>query len=419
MAVQTFSNFSSDAVTYIAEKTLMIAKKAVIFQQLGDRAQLPSNNSKTFQYTRYDRLSLPSASLSEGVTPSNTSISISTVSAVADQWGAFVNLSDVAQLTIKHPVMVKAIDLMGYQAAETMDREIIKVLLAGTSVVFPGSVSVRSGLATSDVISTNVIRKAVSELRSQGAHEYDGSDFVGVIDPFVEMDISADSTFQTAGQYSNIKVLQNGEIGRWMGVRWMRSNLIPSIAQGTAVSATSPASPAGTFTTANYRVSVAEYDIATGFLTKLYDNANVAFTNLDSLALTTPNVAGKMYKIFISAAAASASASMYQGVDAVSGTDFIALNTAASVLAPPASGDLIAGSDIPASGVVAHCSWLLGKEAYTVVDLQKLQTFITPASASDSDPLFQRRKAGWKFFFKSVINNQDFLKRIESASAYS
>lgn len=419
MAVQTFSNFSSDAVTYIAEKTLMIAKKAVIFQQLGDRAQLPANNSKTFQYTRYDRLALPSASLTEGVTPSNTSISISTVQAVADQWGAFVNLSDVAQLTIKHPVMVKAIDLMGYQAAETMDREIINVLLAGTSVVFPGAVTVRSGLATTDVMTTAVVRKTVSELRSQGAHEYDGSDFVGVVDPFVEMDMSADSTFQTAASYSNIKVLQNGEIGRWMGVRWMRSNLIPVLATGAAVSATSPASPAGTFTTANYRVSVAEYDISTGFLTKLYANDNVAFTNLDSLALTTPNSSDKMYKIFISAAAAGATASLYQGVDAVYGSDFIPYNTAASVLAPPASGAVIAGSDIPASGVVAHFSWVLGKEAYTVVDLQKLQTFITPASASDSDPLVQRRKAGWKFFFKSVINNQNFLKRIESASAFS
>jgi N4-gp56 family major capsid protein len=419
VTTQGFSSFSSDAVTYIAEKTLMIAKKAVVFQQLGDKVVLPENNSKTFQYTRYDRLNLPSASLTDGTTPDNTSMSISTVTAVADQWGAYVNLSDVAQLTIKHPVMVKAIDLMGYQAAETYDREIINVLLAGTSVVFPAAVATRAGLGSTDYMTTAVVRKAVSGLRDNGAVEYDGTDYVGVVDPFVEMDLSADSTFQTAASYSNIKVLQNGEIGRWMGVRWMRSNLIPRLTAAAAVAATSPASPAGTFTTANYRISVAEYDIATGFLTKLYQNDAVAFTNLDSAALTTPNVSGKMYKVFVGAAGGGATASLFQGVETTYGTGFIPLNTAISIVDPPSSGASIAGSDIPANAIVVHFSWVIGKEAYAVVDLQKIQTYVTPNQASDSDPLVQRRKAGWKFFAKSVICNQNFLKRIESASAFS
>jgi hypothetical protein len=60
----------------------------------------------------------------------------------------------------------------------------------------------------------------------------------------------------------------------------------------------------------------------------------------------------------------------------------------------------------------------LGKEAFTVIDLQKLQSFVTPNQSSDSDPLVQRRKAGWKLMFKAVINNQNFLERIESLSAF-
>lgn len=418
MAVQAASVFAADAVTYIAEKTLMIAKKHVIFQQLGDRVSLPSNNSRTFQYTRYDRLALPLAGLTEGVTPDNTEISISTVSATCDQFGAYVNLSDVAQLTIKHPVMVKAIDLMGHQAAETMDREIINVLLASTNIVFPGSVTTRAGIGANDVVATATIRKSVSLLRARGAAEYDGNDFCGVVDPYVEMDLSADTTFQTAGSYSNIKVLQNGEIGRWMGVRWMRSNLIPIVEGKAAHTVTTPASPAGTFTAADYRVTLAEYSKATGFLIALYQNDAITFANLDSLALTTPNTSTSVFKIFVGAAAGGATASLFQGVETTYGTGFIPHNTASSVLAPPASGSSIAGSDVPASGRKVHFSWLLGKESFTVVDLQKLQTYITPNAASDSDPLAQRRKAGWKFNFKSVINNQDFMIRIESASAY-
>jgi N4-gp56 family major capsid protein len=422
MASQTFSgSFSSDAVTYIAEKTLMIAKKDLVFHQLGDKAVLPNGNSKTFQYTRYDRLNLPLSSLSEGVTPSSTSVSISTASATAEQWGAFVDLSDVVELTVKHPVMQKAIDLMGYQAGELIEREIIKVLLAGTNIRYMASdITSRADaqFTSADVLTTSVVRAAVAALRNSGAHEYDGKNFVGVVDPSVEMDLNADTTFQNAGSYSNIKVLLNGEIGMWMGVRWMRSNNIPTLTQVTAESYTSPASPAGTFTTANYRVTTAYYSASTGHLVKLSDNADVAFTNLDSLAGTTPNDSAYKFKIFVSAAAGAASATMYQGVDATAGTDFIAHNTAFSVLAPPSSGDSISGADIPTSANVVHFSWIIGKEAFTVIDLQKLQTFVTPAQASDSDPLVQRRKAGWKLMFKALITNQNYLVRLESASAY-
>jgi hypothetical protein len=231
------------------------------------------------------------------------------------------------------------------------------------------------------------------------------------------MDVSKDSTFQTAGSYSNIKVLQNGEIGRWMGVRWMRSNLIPTVTGAAQSSVTTPASPAGTFAADNYRVSLAHYDASTGFLVKLEANTAVAFASLDSLAVTTPNTAHK-FKIFIGLAGGGADDAMYQGVETTYGTDLIPANTACSVLAPPTSGASIAGSDIPASGEVVHFSWILGKEAFTVIDLQKLQSFVTPNQASDSDPLVQRRKAGWKLMFKAVINNQNFLERIESLSAF-
>jgi len=416
---QGFSSFSSDAVTYIAEKTLMVAKKNVIFQQLGEKASLPSHSSKTFQYTRYDRLALPLDALSDGVTPDNTSISISTVSAIADQWGAYINITDVADLTIKHNVMQKGIELMGLQAAETVDREIIKVLLAGTAVNFPGAVTARSGLADADVMTSAVVRKALAGLRENGAHEVDGN-FMGVVDPSVEQDLNADTTFVQAASYSNIKVLQNGEIGQWLGVRFMRSNLIPTLDGAAQSSITSPASPAGTFAAANYRVSLAHYEESTGFLVKLEINTAVAFASLDSLAVTTPNTAHK-FKIFIGLAAGAAADVMYQGVESTYGTGYIPKNTASVVLAPPTSGDSIAGSDIPVAASVTrgvHFSWIMGKEAFAVIDLAKLQSFVTPNAASDSDPLVQRRKAGWKLMFKSVICNQNFLKRIETGSAY-
>lgn len=405
MATQGFSAFSADAVTYIAEKTLSIAKKSVVFQQFGDKAVLPANNSKTFQYTRFDRLALPKSTLTDGTTPDNTEMSISTVTATCDQWGAYVAISDVAELTIKHPVMQKAINLMGYQAAETVDREIIVVLLAGTSVSFPTGVSVRSGLSSTstDVVSTELVRKVVANIRSRGAHEFDGNDYVGVVDPYVEMDISKDSTFQAAGQYSNIKVLQNGEIGRWMGVRWMRSNHIPTLTGAASVAAAS--ATGGSLASANYFYAVEYIDNNTGFAVQASQAASVAVGASGRLTLTTPTSTSYKYNVYIGTSATV----LYKA---------LSLEDAASAVSISATSSSGLLGSIPASGKIVHFSWVFGKEAFTVVDLQKLQTFLTPNQASDSDPLAQRRKAGWKLMFKAVINNENFLERMETLSAY-
>jgi N4-gp56 family major capsid protein len=72
----------------------------------------------------------------------------------------------------------------------------------------------------------------------------------------------------------------------------------------------------------------------------------------------------------------------------------------------------------PATGITVHNVFIIGKGAYGITDLSAVERYITPAQATDSDPLAQRRKTGWKAFFKTIILNQDFIAKIECASAY-
>lgn len=57
---------------------------------------------------------------------------------------------------------------------------------------------------------------------------------------------------------------------------------------------------------------------------------------------------------------------------------------------------------------------VVGKGAYGVGTFQSLQTYITPATPSDSDPLAQRRKVGAKVAFGSIILQQNAMIRIET-----
>lgn len=57
---------------------------------------------------------------------------------------------------------------------------------------------------------------------------------------------------------------------------------------------------------------------------------------------------------------------------------------------------------------------VLGKGAYGVGTFQSLQTYITPAVSSDSDPLAQRRKVGAKVAFGTKRLQEDAMLRIET-----
>jgi N4-gp56 family major capsid protein len=412
MATNTLaSNFSSDVATYIAAKTLLIAKKYMAFYQICDKVALPHNSSRTFQYTRFDRLNLPQTVLSEGVTPSDTSMAISTVTAVMDQWGAVVPISDVAIDSVKHPVLQQAIELLGYQAAETMDREIIKVALSGTQIYYPGTASSRGTLASTDKITSIAMGKVVSFLRIKGAMPYDGSMLVGVLDPFSEDDLIAnDSTFIQASQYSRIKNLFNQEVGTWKGVRWIRSNTLPQVKLATGASIATSATGGSLAISTTYNAKLTVVDSATGFETfitaVLSGTTGGAATSIDVTVPALPSgaTAGSTFNLYFG----SNGGTLYLAATG------IAASTTYNQKTLPTSGTVAPAT--PVTGFGTHFAFVFGKQALACVELNKIKSYLTPAVASDSDPLVQRRKAGWKCDFKTVICNDNFMARLEHAT---
>lgn len=406
VTVQKFADFSANAQTYIAAQTLKRISRDVIVYGMGRKESLPNRFSKTFQFTRYEKLALPYNPLTEGVSPDNSTMSISTVQCVMDQWGSYINLSDVAQITAKHPALQEGIKLLAEQASETIDRECIKLLQSNASVYYAGAASSRVTLGATDYITTSTTKKAIAGLRKGGARSVSGRLFMGLMDPSIEMDLLEDSTFQNAASYSNIVALYNGEAGTWMGVRWMVSNLIPTMKRLSDV--TSASAAGGTLTASTtYYLKVVAVDNSLGFeVASTQQQSQATSAGQGTVALTMPATAGYTYNVYFGAV--SGSLFLYSSQNAPGAT--------VNVTAAPSAGAVPPAH--PATGVEVHQAWILGAEAFAVPELMSLQTFLTPDQASDSDPLKQRRKAGWKVMFKPVICNDAFLARIEMASRY-
>ena len=294
---------------------------------------------------------------------------------------------------------------------------------------------------------TDLIRQIVANLRQQGAPAYEGGHYVGVVDPFTEMDLTKDATFVNAASYSNIRALYNGEIGMWMGVRWMRSNFLPirsylptvgdTGSQFTAAAAT--AAPGGTTGFANVALvwEVTRLDPQTGQEITISRANSITPTAGASLDITgTAAMPAGTYNFYVSLQgstvpvyqitlnlAGAPTAIVVKFV--LAGTQTLSSGTGVNApvivvqglgaVAPPAA------PQVGTSGVGpnVHELFVFGKEAFGVVDLGGLSTTITPATATDSDPLVQRRKIGWKQLFKAVVKNPNFYSRAECLSAFN
>ena len=395
----TATTLASDVRVFIATETLMIAERALRFYQFGLKAQLPEMNGTIFTYTRYDRLPLPFVTLTEGTAPTATTLGITQVHATAEQWGGVVTITDVAELTIAHRPLIKAIELLGYQAAETIDREIHNVLSSTSNVFYHGAATTRAGMATTSISETD-IRRVVASLRFNGALGLEpaeggnedpvlGDNFVAIIDPYTEMDLQTIAGWVSANQYQGTKKLWNGEAGTYAGVRFIRSNNIPVLTTGASIAAPTVVTAGGSYGAGTAAGTVAFIVTAVATDTQyervIYQPTVVALPTLGgagqtiSLRITVPSTAGFVYNIYTThGTGPAATAVSVAKARLANGGSRIAAGVEATVTGFVTTGALVPNALASGTDGV-HLCYFLGKEAYTVVNLANLRSFLTPA----------------------------------------
>lgn len=445
MATNVASQFSSDIVAYIAEKTLPLTRKQLVAYQFGDPLTLPKGRGTTYTATRYLRIPLPFAPLSEGVPPIGETMTIQQVSATAQQWGDKVTITDVAEMTIYHPLFQKATELVGLQVAETLERNTFNTLNSGTQVNYVNSRGARASLVTGDVLNPFEVTRAYSMLFNLGAPRYMGDEmtdtkleadaggakassnprqmphFVSILHPFVSADFRQNNSVQTAWSFSDINRLYNFEAGEWNGIRFCESNMVPfwtGIAQvnGTAGSA-------GSLATGTYYIQVTGSDTQNQFESQIYQiSTSLSVTGPNgSIQVTVPSTTGYTYNVYISTSSSMASASLGlstsgpttgplagQATQIAAGSTII-VTGAGTAQQPPAA---------PGTGTTVYPTYIIGRGAYGQVMLDDVK-FTYLKEADKSDPLNQLRVVGWKCFYGTLIENQQFFMRIESTSAFS
>ena len=222
---------SVEMKTYYSDYLIDNAKPNLVHDQFGQKHAIPKNGGKTIEFRKFTPFTKATEPLVEGVTPDGGSLSVTNLTATVHQYGYYITLSDILQLTAIDNTLVEATKLLGGQAGSTLDTVTREVLNGGTSVMYSGGKEARTALAEGDKLTVDDIFRAARFLKTQNAPKISGS-YVAIIHPDVAYDLMRNEEWIDVHKYSATTEIFEGEIGKIAGVRFVETTEAKIFAKG-------------------------------------------------------------------------------------------------------------------------------------------------------------------------------------------
>lgn len=232
-----YGDISPRTAVYAARELLERAEPLLVFEKWGQAKPIPKNTARTIKFRRYEALDATPNPLTEGVTPSGKKPTFTDVEATLQQYGDFVEITDVIQDLHEDPILREMMALTGEQAAQMYEKVRYGVLCGGTNVFYPGVAAGRANVA--GPLTIGLQRKITAALMRQNAQRI--TSMVGAGPNFnttpiapayiavchVDLDTTLRKMpgFVPVEKYSNASVALPGEIGSVEGVRYIGTTM--------------------------------------------------------------------------------------------------------------------------------------------------------------------------------------------------
>ncbi len=225
------SGLAPEMKTYYEKRLLDNAEPKLVHNQFGDKYPIPKGSGKTIELRKYAPLPKATTPLTEGVTPDGQALSVSALTATVGQYGGWIQLSDMLDLTAIDDNVVQATKLLGSQAGRTLDTIVRDELAGGTNVIYAPKVAAggtatevtsRSALDATAKLSVDLIFRATAQLESMNADPINDS-FVAIIHPYAAYDLMRCEEWIDAHKYATPDNIYNGELGKIGNVRFVKS----------------------------------------------------------------------------------------------------------------------------------------------------------------------------------------------------
>ncbi len=222
------NDLSPEMKTYYDKRLIDNAEPNLVYNQFGDKKPIPKGGGKIIEFRKYTPLDKATTPLTEGVTPEGNKLDVTKINAEVDQYGDFIEISDVLDLTAIDPNLEIAMQLLGSQAGRTLDTVTREIVTAGTNVTYPpkadgSEVLMRGDIDGSCLLTPKVINQVVAKLRRYNTLPFSDGYYVAVIHPDTACDIMNSDGWTEAHKYTTPENIYRGEIGRLGGVRFVES----------------------------------------------------------------------------------------------------------------------------------------------------------------------------------------------------
>lgn len=260
-AITTYGDISPAVAAYSVVRMLKRAMPYLHLEKFGQTYVLPNNSTQTAKFRRYYltgaggsagpdngggtngagtafNIPLATTPLVEGVTPSGSTITNQDYTVQLAQYGDYTTITDVIEDTHTDPVLAQMTDILGEQAAVTVETLRYNVLVAGTNVWYANIVSTRGGIITAVTLTDQ--RRVTTGLNRQNARKISSviasnpdfnttsveAGYMAVCHPDLESDIRNMTGFVPVAKYGPHTSPFEGEIGSVEQVRYLTSTVI-------------------------------------------------------------------------------------------------------------------------------------------------------------------------------------------------
>lgn len=382
VTTQTGENAEISSVemkTFYDTELIRNAEPLLVHDMFGQKRSIPKNGGKTIEFRRLNPFPKADKPLVEGVTPDGKKLDWSKLSATVNQYGDYVTVSDMLDLTAIDNNILEATVILGDQAGRTLDTVTREIINAGTNVQYAaGEVESRCELDESHIMTVAAVKKAVNTLKKGLAKKING-DYVAIIHSNVAYDLMNDSEWQSVKDY-NPKDWYEGEIGRIFGCRFIETT------------------EAKVFKGENLSADAKNLTVASVSGKTVTVSETLTSEDIENIIGRSVLIGGARYTVVAAAA-----------------NSFTVEEDAPSAQA----GDIVYPGEAGKNGMDVYSTLFLGADAYGITEVEGggLKTIIKQlGSAGSGDPLDQRATVGWKAVKTAAILSQPFMVRVETAS---
>lgn len=403
------NDLSPEMKTFYSKHLIDNAQPYLAYDQFGAKYPIPKGGGKTIEMRRFSPLKKALKPLTEGVTPVGNKLNVTILTAKVEQYGDYIEHSDMLEMTAIDPIIVTSLDLLSSQSGRTMDTVTREVVCAGSNKSFAPKINadgsktevlLRRDVTVACRLTPEAIRKGVAKLKRHNASPINGY-FVAVIHPDVSSDIMGDREWIDAHQYTNAENIYEGEIGRYAKVRFVESTeakiIGPAFFWGDEQSG-----GACRLTLHTALGSEGSTDIV----------VEEAIAAHEAKELNDRIAGGETVRMYVGGKEAEIAS-------VTAGDGGTAKFTVKAAVADVQAGAMVCGYGAGADGSAIYCTMLFAANAYGVTEIEGMgleHIVKQKGSAGTADPLNQRSTVGWKATKTAERLVEEYMLRIEHSS---